>query len=117
MVSVEASGLMILYLNLEKDRIEAILKRADPSNPFKSYCEEIQVPDDFNILVEYTNDDGESRKREMTVTELQAALTYREKRWAEYPSAGEQFDMIYHQGVDAWKAMIDGIKAKYPKPT
>ena len=53
----------------------------------------------------------------MTVTELQAALTYREKRWAEYPSAGEQFDMIYHQGIDAWKAMIDEIKAKYPKPT
>ena len=53
----------------------------------------------------------------ITVTELKAALTYREKRWAEYPSAGEQFDMIYHQGFDAWKAMIDGIKAKYPKPT
>lgn len=107
---------MILYLNLEKDRIEAILKRPDPLNPFQSFCEEIVIPDDFNILVQYTNEKGEKRNREMTATELKAALTYREKRWAEYPSAGEQFDMIYHQGIDAWKAMIDEIKAKYPKP-
>lgn len=107
---------MILYLNLEKNRIEAILKKPDLFNPFKEYCQEIQVPDDFNIHVDYINDSGETRRREMTVTELQAALTYREKRWAEYPSAGEQFDMIYHQGIDAWKAKIDEIKAKYPKP-
>lgn len=38
-------------------------------------------------------------------------------RAAEYPPLSEQLDIIYHQGIDAWKAVIASIKAKYPKPT
>lgn len=41
--------------------------------------------------------------------------TYVEKRVAEYPPLGEQFDMIYWD-MDAWRATISAIKAKYPKP-
>jgi len=40
----------------------------------------------------------------------------RQLRANEYPSFADQFDMIYHQGIDAWKAKIEEIKAKYPKP-
>lgn len=116
MVSVEASRLMILYLNLQENRIEAILKRPDPNNPFKSYCEEMEVPDDYNLNVDYVNNKGESRRREMTVAELKQSLTYKEKRWVEYPSFAEQFDLLYHGGYDAWKAKIDEVKSKYPKP-
>ena len=42
--------------------------------------------------------------------------TYKYQRAAEYPSFAEQFDTLYHGGYDAWKATIDSVKAKYPKP-
>ena len=44
------------------------------------------------------------------------AHEYQAKRAAEYPSFAEQFDTLYHGGYDAWKATIDSVKAKYPKP-
>lgn len=42
-------------------------------------------------------------------------LTYAEKRAAEYPSITDQLDLIYHDGIEAWKEVIDTIKTKYPK--
>lgn len=53
------------------------------------------------------------------LTRLQAeydAKEYQRKRAAEYPSFADQFDTLYHGGYDAWKATIDSVKAKYPKP-
>lgn len=44
------------------------------------------------------------------------AKQYQRDRAAEYPSFADQFDTLYHGGYDAWKAQIDAIKAKYPKP-
>ena len=40
---------------------------------------------------------------------------YKYKRAAEYPSFADQFDTIFHEGLDAWKAQIQAIKDKYPK--
>lgn len=40
---------------------------------------------------------------------------YKANRYKEYPPLSEQLDMIYHQGIDAWKAKITEIKNKYPK--
>lgn len=61
-----------------------------------------------------------------TWAELQAELArletdyqakqYQRNRAAEYPSFADQFDALYHGGYDAWKAQIDAIKLKYPKP-
>lgn len=45
----------------------------------------------------------------------EVAMTYAEKRAAEYPSFADQFDLLYHGGYDAWKAAIDAVKNKYPK--
>lgn len=45
-----------------------------------------------------------------------AAIPYTEKRAAEYPSFADQFDLLYHGGYDAWKAAIQAVKDKYPKP-
>lgn len=45
-----------------------------------------------------------------------AAIPYTEKRAAEYPSYADQFDLLYHGGYDAWKAAIQAVKDKYPKP-
>ena len=41
---------------------------------------------------------------------------YQRKRAAEYPSVVDQLDLIYHSGIDAWKAKIKETKDKYPKP-
>ena len=41
--------------------------------------------------------------------------SYAELRAQEYPSYADQFDKIYHEGVDAWKEEIQTIKDKHPK--
>ena len=54
----------------------------------------------------------------LTWSELQAEMAkvaYVKKRAAEYPSFADQFDLIYHSGIDAWKAKIKETKDKYPK--
>lgn len=43
------------------------------------------------------------------------ARTWVEERVAAYPSVPDQLDIIYHQGVDGWKAAIDEVKAAFPK--
>ncbi len=45
-----------------------------------------------------------------------AATKYQRDRAAEYPSVVDQLDLIYHSGIDAWKAKIKETKDKYPKP-
>lgn len=46
----------------------------------------------------------------------EAATEYQRLRAEEYGKIEDQLDMIYHGGLDAWKAHIATIKAKYPKP-
>jgi len=41
---------------------------------------------------------------------------YKSRRAAAYPSFADQFDLLYHGGMDAWKAKIDAVKQEYPKP-
>lgn len=41
--------------------------------------------------------------------------SYAELRQQEYPPFAEQFDQIFHEGLDAWKTTIQEIKDKYPK--
>ena len=43
------------------------------------------------------------------------AQAYKQQRAAEYPSYADQFDTIFHQGLEAWKAQIQAVKTKYPK--
>jgi len=43
--------------------------------------------------------------------------SYVENRVAVYPSYGDQFDYIYHNGYEAWYQMITDIKNQYPKPS
>ena len=53
------------------------------------------------------------------VTRLQAEYdnnVYQRNRANEYPSVVDQLDLIYHSGIDAWKAKIKETKDKYPKP-
>ena len=41
---------------------------------------------------------------------------FQRDRAREYPSFADQFDLLYHGGYGVWKAKIDEIKNKYPKP-
>ena len=44
------------------------------------------------------------------------AQEYARNRAKEYPTVVDQLDLIYHSGLDAWKAKIKETKDKYPKP-
>ena len=53
------------------------------------------------------------------IVRLQAdydAKDYQRKRQQAYPSIPDQLDLLYHGGLDAWKAAIDAVKQEYPKP-
>lgn len=41
--------------------------------------------------------------------------TYSELRAAAYPSFADQFDTIFHGGLDAWRTKIQAVKTRYPK--
>jgi hypothetical protein len=45
-----------------------------------------------------------------------AANAYKELRAAAYPSIPDQLDLLYHSGMDAWKAAITAVKEEFPKP-
>ena len=69
--------------------------------------------------------DGGSKPTEKECTDGLAALqtawdlennSYKSQRKAEYPSVVDQLDLIYHSGIDAWKAKKKETKDKYPKP-
>jgi hypothetical protein len=46
---------------------------------------------------------------------LVAANAYKGQRAAAYPSIADQLDLIYHSGIDAWKAQIAAVKEEFPK--
>ena len=69
-------------------------------------------------------DTEQTKPTEEEVVQKVAELTYqreveayKEQRAREYPPYSDQFDKIFHQGIDAWKADIQAIKDKYPKQT
>ena len=68
--------------------------------------------DNKPVTVEQSNIDS----ARTTLNTEAAAVAYKEKRAAEYPSVVDQLDDIYHNGIDAWKATIKTTKDKYPKP-
>ena len=77
------------------------------------------VIENSKIVTWYSND---PQPTEEEIVQKVAELQYQEEineyqrqRAAEYPSYADQFDQIYHEGVDAWKASIQEVKDKYPK--
>jgi hypothetical protein len=60
--------------------------------------------------------DGNQVAIDQSLVDAEIARTaYIGKRQAEYPSYADQFDKIFHEGIDAWKAEIQAVKDKYPK--
>ena len=67
-------------------------------------------------------DTEQTKPTEEEVVEKVVELTYqeevgvyKEQRAREYPSYADQFDQIFHEGVDAWKSTILEVKRRYPK--
>jgi hypothetical protein len=50
------------------------------------------------------------------VQSVQPKNDYRQKRKGEYLSVEQQLEFMFDHGFDAWKAHIQSIKDKYPKP-
>ena len=74
-------------------------------------------------ITEYTFHNNQTPPTEEQIqaklAELKAeydALQYQRDRAEQYPSYADQFDTIYHQGIDAWKAEIKKVKDAHPKP-
>ena len=40
---------------------------------------------------------------------------YKIQRSKAYPSMADQLDLLYHGGMDAWKAAITAVKEEFPK--
>ena len=82
---------------------------------FKAYPDAVSVDDETGAFkADGTKITLEQSKIDAARTEL-AKEDYKWKRAAEYPSVVDQLDLIYHSGVDAWKAKIKETKDKYPK--
>jgi hypothetical protein len=43
------------------------------------------------------------------------ANAYKGQRAAAYPSIPDQLDLLYHGGMDAWKAAITAVKQEFSK--
>ena len=68
--------------------------------------------------VNYQAFDKDGKEVSINKTDIEADWAkeeYQSKRAAEYPSVVDQLDLIYHSGIDAWKAKIKEKKDKYPK--
>ena len=73
--------------------------------------------------LEFIKANGDTEPSDSAITAKLAELKtdyankeYQRKRADEYPSVVDQLDLIYHSGVNAWKAKIKETKDKYPKP-
>ena len=59
--------------------------------------------------VAITDDEAEALKP------VPPAPTYAQLRAAEYPPIQDQLDLIYHEGIEGWRAVVGAVKNKYPK--
>jgi len=65
--------------------------------------------------VAYDADGNEVAYDKTAVEAYIKANAYKAQRQAEYPSYADQFDTIFHEGIDAWKAQIQAVKDRFPK--
>ena len=62
--------------------------------------------------------DAQGNKVEIDMAAVAAWVNpnaYKAKRAAAYPSIPDQLDLLYHGGMDAWKAAITAVKEEFPK--
>jgi hypothetical protein len=65
--------------------------------------------------VAYDADGNEVAYDKAAVQAYVDANAYKDLRAKAYPSYADQFDTIFHEGIDAWKAQIQAVKDRFPK--
>ena len=106
------------YLFFKDDGTLHIQARKLHADLVSEFPNPIAVADDYVTTVADGEADEEGMPapvREKTKSEIEAEITYADRRAAAYPSIEDQLDNIYHNGVDAWKADIKAIKDANPK--
>jgi len=106
------------YLFFKEDGTLHVQARKLHADLVLEYPNPIAVADDYVTTVADGATDEEGMPapvREKTKTEVEADITYAERRAAAYPSIEDQLDNIYHNGIDAWKTDIKAIKDANPK--
>jgi hypothetical protein len=79
---------------------------------YKLYPQVVSIDDTAGAF----DKDGNKVEIDMALVDAwQDPEAYKYKRAAEYPSYADQFDTIFHEGLDAWKTQIQAVKQKYPK--
>jgi L-ascorbate metabolism protein UlaG (beta-lactamase superfamily) len=71
------------------------------------------------VVVAMTDAEVTAKNAEQAEAEAEeAANGYKRNRANEYPTMGDQLDMIYHNGDGGatFQAAIKAVKDKYPKP-
>lgn len=62
------------------------------------------------------DDEGNAVAYDETAVQAEMnASAYKAQRAAAYPSIADQLDLLYHGGMDAWKAAITAVKEEFPK--
>jgi hypothetical protein len=104
------------------DALISLMNKAEESWGFM--CSAVALPTTESEYLACVHFDGGELKATWTQVQAEIALLqaesqakqYQYDRLNEYPSLADQLDKIFHDGVDAWKAEIQAIKNKYPKP-
>jgi len=65
--------------------------------------------------VAYDADGNEVQYDKAAVQAYVDANAYKDLRAKAYPPYADQFDTIFHEGIDAWKAQIQAVKDRFPK--
>ena len=98
-----------------------MIRKEDALQSLRPNAEWSWIGNDYSGLTWLDTEQSQPTESEIQaeITRLQAdyaAKQYQRDRAAAYPSIPDQLDVIYHQGVDAWKEQIAAIKAAHPKP-
>ena len=94
------------YLNREIDFLSEVLLHDDGDGAY---------------IKEWNVDEPEPTQEQLDAVSteadaLEALAIVLNNRVTAYPSSGDQFDQIYHEGIDAWKETIQAVKDAHPKP-
>jgi hypothetical protein len=103
-------------MNPNTPNIGDAVARIRPNASFNVYDEDISK-------IEWNDTESECPTEEeilesLSILQEEANFNaYKSLRQKAYPSIGDQLDLLYHQGYEGWRTVIDGVKDQYPKPT
>ena len=69
------------------------------------------------VRIELTEkEESDLRAEWVEIKAKKDAIQYQSDRRNAYPSYADQFDQIFHEGIDKWKETIQAVKDAHPKP-